>query len=579
MNKPVILGLNFGLHDSSASLVVGGQVVAAAEEERFSREKHTTRFPRHAIEWVVRKGGIELRDVTHVAYYWNTKGRYADRLLHHAGQCLARLHRPARLLRYLGGFYKSRAGVGVSDMLFPERALQQNFPGQWGRFELRTLTHHRCHAGSAFHPSGLADAAVLIIDGSGELESTSLYHGHGTALDLVDRQPLPHSLGFLYGAATEYLGFVRNHDEYKVMGMAAYGTPRHLEAFRRIVTRGAGMRFTLDDDYFDQVYGEPVWYSKKWIETFGAVRGAEQKIEQRHFDLAASVQARVEEIILELARHALVRTGSRNLCLAGGVALNCLANHKAAETLMREGLLDQFYIHPAANDAGASLGAALVLHTELTGMRPVPFASAYLGPSFTDDEMEAALRAASGIRFRRSNALEAELARELMQDKVICRFDGAMEWGPRALGNRSILANPRRVEIREEINVKVKLREEFRPFAPAVLAEDFDTFFEGVPNPYMLLVNRAKPEAAARIPAVVHMDGTARVQVVTEALNPRFHRLLSEFKKLSGSGVLLNTSFNIQEPIVCTPAQAIDTFRRSTMDMLAMGNFLVERQA
>lgn len=573
---PVILGINFGLHDSSASLLVNGRTVAAAEEERFSREKHTTRFPRHAIEYVVQEAGLRLADVTDVAYYWNTQGRYGERLLHHGRQCLARLHRPAKLARYLRGFFASRGQAEVGEMMLPAQALRKHLPQGWGTFKLRTMDHHLCHAASAYYPTGWTDAAILIVDGSAELESTSLYRGRGDNIELVERQPLPHSLGFFYGAATEYLGFLRNHDEYKVMGMAAYGKPSHLETMRRILRPEGGLRFTLDDDYFDQVYGGPHWYSQRFAETFGPVRRADEPITQHHFDIAASVQAHVESVLVGLARHALARTGSRNLCMAGGVALNCLANRCIVETLRSEGLLDGWYAHPAANDAGASLGAALALHASLTGRRPEAAASPYLGPGFDNVAVEAALSEHPGLRGVRHADIESELARRLHAGQVACRFAGRMEWGPRALGNRSILASPARAEIRDEVNVKVKLREEFRPFAPACMAEDFGRFFEGDRNPYMLMVNRVNDDARLTVPAVVHFDGSARVQCVDAAQNPRFHRLLAAFKALSGFGVLLNTSFNIQEPIVCTPAHALATFERSSMDCLAIEDYLVE---
>jgi carbamoyltransferase len=575
--RSVILGLNFGLHDSSASLLVDGLVVAAAEEERFSREKHTTRFPRHAIEYVVRQAGLGLRDVTDVAYYWNTQGRWGERLKHHAGQCVQRLHQPARLWRYLNGFVRSRRNDQAHEMMFPERALREHFPGAWGDFALQTLDHHRCHAASAYYPSGFERAAILIVDGSAELESTSLYLGSGGRIEPLDRQALPHSLGFFYGAATEYLGFQRNHDEYKVMGMAAYGSPTSLDTMRHIVRRTSGLGFRLDDRYFDQVYGGRYWYARSFVDTFGPPREPDAPVTQQHFDFAASVQARVEEVLVELARHALQRSGARNLCMAGGVALNCLANQRISEVLRAEGLLDGFYIHPAANDAGASLGAAFELYATRTGRAPLAQTSPYLGPEFSREEVLAALQRFPHLHAELQTDIESALADELHAGKVVCRFAGRMEWGPRALGNRSILASPARVGIRDEVNVKVKLREEFRPFAPACLAEDFDRFFQGDRNAFMLMVNRANELARQTVPAVVHFDGTARVQCVDATMNPRFHRLLAEFSKRSGFGVLLNTSFNIQEPIVCTPEQALATFSKSSMDCLALEDFLVRR--
>lgn len=577
---PVILGINFGLHDSSAALLVDGHTVAAAEEERFSREKHTTRFPKGAIDYVLREAGLPLSAVSHVAYYWNTQGRWGERLRHHASQCLQRLHRPGKLARYLKGFVGSRADADIADMLAPQRALRRHYPEGLGSCELHTLDHHLCHAASTYYASGFEEAAVLIVDGSAELESTTLYHGQGTGIRRLARQPLPHSIGFFYGASTEYLGFVRNHDEYKVMGMAAYGTPTELGAMRGILRSGGGLSFQLDDDCFDQVYGGPHWYSEELPRRFGPVRGAKDPITQHHFDFAASVQARTEEVLVELAEHALRLTGSRRLCMAGGVALNCLANRRISEAMRAKGLLDELFIQPAANDAGASLGAAMALHAQLTGRRPGDGASAfspYLGPQFDDQEVLAALQARTDVRFERHDDIESVLAQRLHQGQVVCRFAGRMEWGPRALGNRSILANPSRESIREDVNVKVKLREEFRPFAPACLHEDFDRFFTGERNPYMLMVNAANQAARETVPAVVHFDGTARVQCVAPELSPRFHKLLTAFKRLSGFGVLLNTSFNIQEPIVCTPTEAIRTFASSSMDCLAIENYLVWR--
>jgi carbamoyltransferase len=575
----VIMGLNFGLHDSSAALVVNGRIIAAAEEERFSREKHTTKFPRRAIENVLGQAGLSWPDVTDVAYYWNTQGRHAERVWHHLRQLGERWSSPRKAARYLRGFVASRGSVDFTEMLMPGQAIAKHFPGHGGRFALHTLDHHLCHAASTFYPSGFDDAAILIVDGSAELESTSLYRGRGARIERLERQALPHSLGFFYGAATEYLGFVRNHDEYKVMGMAAYGKPTRIDAMRKLLHYDRALAFRLDDDYFDQVYGGATWYSQAFPRAFGPARGADEPITQAHFDFAASVQMRIEEVLVELARHALDRTGARNLCMAGGVALNCLANQKLVEALRAEGRLERFYVQPAANDAGASLGAALALHAAKTGTRPADTFTPYLGPGFDNVEVEQALRAEPRVHFERHVRIEDSLAAMLHEGKVICRFAGRMEWGPRALGNRSILASPARESIREDVNVKVKLREPFRPFAPACLDEDFDRFFEGERNPFMLMVNRAKPGAAEVLPAVVHFDGTARVQQVTEAINPAFHRLLRAFKARSGFGVLLNTSFNIQEPVVCTPAHAIRTFLASSMDCLAIEDFVVTRRA
>lgn len=568
----VILGLNFGLHDSSAAIFINDRIVAACEEERFNRIKHTTVFPYHAIKFVLDKANITFDQITDVAYYWNTHGRFYERFKFQFKEISKRLVNPLKLSRYLYGNVWLRTSYNIAEMMFPKATLKKYFPNEKHNYNLKTITHHDTHAACAYYPSGFNEAAIVIVDGSGELESTSLYYGKDNSIQLIERQYLPHSLGVFYGAITEYLGFQKHDAEYKVMGLASYGKPNFIDKMREILVYKGGINFELIDDYFDFQYGSSVWYSKKFVDFFGHARKQDEDINDRFKDIAASAQLRLEEVLTKVCSYSLNKLGVNNLCMAGGVALNCSANSKIAEAVKPA----KFYIHPASSDAGTSLGAALWLAREKYDVRHLSLDSPFLGPDFSGDEIEKYLKR-DDIRYKKHDSVESILAKYLYDGKICCRFNGSMEWGPRALGNRSILANPSKAGVRNEINLKVKLREEFRPFAPSCLDEDFNTYFEGERNFYMLVTNKVKEITKEKLPAIVHVDNTSRVQVVTEKINPSYYRLLKEFKKLSGYGVLLNTSFNVQEPIVCTPKDAINTFCKSKMDFLCIGDYIVER--
>lgn len=579
MNKKLVhpeyavLGISYGLNDSAVALIVNGKVIASTEEERFNREKHTRKFPFHSIQYVLSEAGITLNDITDVAYYWNTNGRIKERILLHGKQLLLRLNSPRKFVKYLTGLFMGRAGYEVKEMFFPRATLRRYFPDHRDNYKLTTENHHDTHAACTFLQSGFDRSAILIIDGSGELESVSLYLGESNKIHFIESQKLPHSLGVFYGAVTEYLGFKKFDAEYKVMGLASYGQPKYYDQMKSILKYKDKIYFSLNDDFFQFQYGKETWFTEKFDQTFGPTRKSDDPIEQKHKDIAASAQYLLEEVLLEMCKYALKKLNVNKLCFAGGVALNCSANGKVADKLS----LDGFFVHPASHDGGTALGAALLVSSRKYDRHYEPDELPYLGPSYSNAEIESVLKKTNNIKYRQSNNVEAELAEYIAQGKVCCRFNGRMELGPRALGNRSILADPRDISIRDKINIKVKLREEFRPFAPSCLIEDFDKYFEGVKDPYMIFTQKAKAITKEKLPAIVHVDGTSRVQVVTPELNQSYYKLISEVKKRTGHGVVLNTSFNIQEPIVCSPIDALNTFGISEMDALAIGDFIVER--
>lgn len=574
MKKPehAVLGISYGLNDSAAALVVDGKIIASTEEERFNREKHTKNFPFHSIKYVLSEAGITLNEVTDVAYYWNTTGRIKERLFLHGKELLLRTGSPKKFFRYLTGLLKDRSGYQVQDMLFPRRALKRYFPDHHAKYKLTTENHHDTHAACTFFQSGFDRSAILIIDGSGEIECVSLYLGEGNKIRFIESQKIPHSLGVFYGGVTEYLGFKKFDAEYKVMGLASYGKPTYYSEMKSILKYKIGIYFSLDDDCFQFQYGEETWFTEKFNRIFGPTRNSNDPIEQRHKDIAASAQFLLEEVLLEMCKYCLKKLNVKKICFAGGVALNCSANGKIADKLD----LDGFFVHPASHDGGTALGAALLVSSRKYDQHFKLSELPYLGPAYSNTEIESVLKATNNIKYRLTNNVEAELAEYISQGKVCCRFNGRMELGPRALGNRSIVADPRNVSIRDDINIKVKLREEFRPFAPSCLAEDFDKYFEGAKDPYMVFTQKVKPVTLEKLPAIVHIDGTARVQIVTAELNPSYYKLISEVKKRTGHGVILNTSFNIQEPIVCSPKDALKTFCMSAIDVLAIGDFIVE---
>lgn len=555
-----VLGFN-STHDASAALVLSGEVRQAVEEERLSRRRHHDGFPERAIACVLGEEGISPRDVEHVAFYWNPY----EGLFRFGAHFLRNL---PRSLTYLG----RKPSLWANFLALPKKLRAMGFE----RARFHFVSHHVAHAASAFYPSPFESAAILSIDGTGEWTTTLL--GSGRGLDVGTRRTIgyPHSLGKVYEAATQYLGFEPNSGEGKVMGLAAYGTPRHADAFERMVALNGHGEFRLDTRFFRFQFGEDRKWSDAMAEALGPPREPGSSIERRHEDVARSLQERLETAALHLARELHRVTGEKNLCVAGGVALNSVMNGR----LLRDGPFDSIWVQPAAHDSGAALGAALVVSRRRDPIfRRAPMTTAALGPAFGLARCEAALRAA-GLGFTRPADLAGTLADRLARGAVAAWFSGRSEYGPRALGHRSLLADPRDPAMKDRLNVRVKGRETFRPFAPAVPVEDAARFFVGaVESPFMLLTFPVAERERRRLPAITHVDGTARVQTVSRDAEPRFHALLRAFEARAGVPVLLNTSLNRRgEPIVNTPEEAVSLFRSSEIDVLVLEDFVAEKE-
>lgn len=590
----LILGISAYFHDSAAALLRDGHIVAAAQEERFSRVKHDARFPVQALRYCLQEAGVRLADVDHVVFFEKPFLKF-ERLLE---TYLAFAPRGFRS-------FATAMPIWLRDKLFQKKLIADELSaieaGYTPRNPLRFSEHHLSHAASAFYPSPFERALVLTMDGVGEWATTTAAIGDGARLDILREIHFPHSLGLLYSAFTTYCGFRVNSGEYKLMGLAPYGEPRFESAIREhLIDLKADGSFRLNLAYFDYCTGLTMTSARFHALFGGPPRAPEAAIEQRHLDLAASIQRVIEDAVLRLARSLQRETGERNLCLAGGVALNCVANGK----LLRAGDFDGLWIQPAAGDAGGALGAALACwHRALAAPRmPVArdgMAGAYLGPQYSDTAVRAELDALGAVYAELTpDALMDRAAHDLADGAAMGWFQGRAEYGPRALGNRSILADPRRADTQSVLNLKVKFRESFRPFAPAVLAERVHEQFDlATDSPYMLLVApvaegcRMPVDAAihgldrlkqirSSIPAVTHVDYSARVQTVHADTNPRFHALLSRFAALTGCPSLVNTSFNVRgEPVVGTPGDAFRCFMGTHLDRLAIGNcYLIKDQ-
>ncbi|MDR4479714.1 MAG: carbamoyltransferase C-terminal domain-containing protein [Nitrospira sp.] len=567
----LVLGLS-NMRDAAAALVSDGRIVAAAEEERFVRQKHVTALPVHAIRYCLREGGVTLRDVEAIVVpwkYWQV-GRRAwlaltammrsPQLFQVKGtRSLERMSREWMELCRLREALTRRVGVGATKPVF--------------------LDHHLCHAASSFLVSPFERSAILVVDGASEADTTLMAVGEGNQITVLDRTPLPHSLGQFYGAMTAFLGFRPDQDEYIVMGLASSGEPTFAPALRRdimrLLPRG---RFELNVRLLDFHLARAGFFVEEFVRLFGPPRGSCEEITQRHRDLAASAQVVLEETLLHLGRHVRALTQAESLCLAGGVAYNCVANGRLRSELGFKAV----YVPPAAGDSGAALGAALwwtARRGEATTRPLLP--DAYWGPQFDEAACRTALSHAGLVAESLPDAQLCErVAAELASGRLVFWYQGRMEWGPRALGNRSLLADPRREDMRELINSKVKCREAFRPFAPSVLDDRAQEFFDlPAPSPFMQFTVRVKASAKGILQAVTHVDGTARVQTVTREANPRFYDLLATFGRLTGVPVLLNTSFNVQEPIVCSPDEAVRCFQRTQVEWLVLGNLLVGRSS
>jgi carbamoyltransferase len=594
-----ILGISAFYHDSAAALVVDGRIVAAAQEERFTRKKHDADFPRHAIEYCLREGGIDVAALDYVAFYEKPVRKF-DRLLETYFAVAPRGFRSFSLA----------IPVWLKDKLYIGRTIRKAL-GSGRRTPVIFTDHHESHAASAFFPSPFETAAILTLDGVGEWSTTTMGAGTANRITLTDHLTFPHSLGLLYSAFTYYCGFKVNSGEYKLMGLAPYGRPRYQDVIcERLIDLKADGSFWLDMEYFNYIHGLTMT-SERFHDLFGGPpRSPESTLEQRHMDLAASIQAVTEEIVLRMGRELYRRTGDANLVMAGGVALNCVANGR----LLREGPFERVWVQPAAGDAGGALGAALFTWHQLLDHPRTTSASdrqqgSFLGPRWSDDDVEE-LCVATGVDARRFVDVDELLDRVvvlLVEGKIVGWCQGRMEFGPRALGARSILGDPRSPRMQAQMNLKIKFRESFRPFAPAVLQEESARWFDlepGQESPYMLMVAPVRAEhrlpvppeaqevmrsdpdlrnrvniARSTVPAITHVDYSARLQTVDAERNARFHRLIQRFFARTGCPMLVNTSFNVRgEPIVCTPSDAYRCFAATEMDALVLENHVLLKE-
>src|SRR3984885_7911467 len=591
-----ILGISAFYHDSAAALIVDGHIVAAAQEERFTRKKYDSAYPSSAIAYCLSEAGLSLEEVSHVVFYEKPFVKF-ERLLE---TYLALAPRGI-------ASFRMAMPLWLKEKLFQKQLLVRKLravaPGVKWEERLLFSEHHLSHAASAFYPSPFDHAAVLTTDGVGEWTTTSMGMGDGAALTLHKELQFPHSLGLLYSAFTYFTGFRVNSGEYKLMGLGPYGEPRFAQLILdKLIDLKADGSFRLDMSYFDYCVGR-VMTNEKFARLFGIpVREPEQDLEQIHMDIAASIQAVLEEVILRITRSLAAETGAQNLCLAGGVALNCVSNGK----ILRDGRFKNIWIQPAAGDAGGAIGAALAAyHIELDQPRASRtsgdgMSGAFLGPAFDDADSAQRLDAA-GARYERltDDQTIERTAQALADGQAVGWLSGRMEFGPRALGGRSILADPRSPTMQRTLNLKVKYRESFRPFAPSVLREDVADWFDlDIDSPYMLLVADVAKSHRRRmtetedalfgiaklnivrsdIPAVTHIDYSARVQTVHAKTNPRYHALITRFKELTGCPVLVNTSFTVRgEPIVCTPDDAFRCFMGSEIDFLVVGNCVLKK--
>jgi len=592
-----ILGISAYYHDSAAALLDKGEIVAAAQEERFTRKKHDSRFPQHAVQYCLAEAGISMGDVDFAVFYDKPLVKF-ERLLE------TYLNYAPRGLRS----FVVAMPIWLKEKLYLKTTLKKelsqlsNSDEQPGP-QLLFAEHHQSHAASAFYFSPFDQAAVLCLDGVGEWATTSAWLGDGSELKALWEIDFPHSLGLLYSAFTYYTGFRVNSGEYKLMGLAPYGTPKYVDhILDNLLDLKEDGTFRLDMSFFNYCTGLTMT-NRKFDALFGSPpRKPESELTQRHMDIAASIQAVTEEIVLRLARTLKEETGEKNLCLAGGVALNCVANGR----ILREGPYENIWIQPAAGDAGGALGAASIAwHQKFRNGRTVNgkdrMNGAYLGPAFNSNDIRSQLDQHGAVYQRLDDAiLLSELAKYLEQENAIGWFQGRMEFGPRALGGRSIIGDPRSSRMQSVMNLKIKYRESFRPFAPSVLAERVSDYFELTePSPYMLIVAPVRDELRipmteeqsnlfgidklnvprSELPAITHVDYSARVQTVHEDTAPRYHALLKAFEARTGCGVLVNTSFNVRgEPIVATPSDAYRCFMRTEMDYLVVEDFILAKK-
>lgn len=572
-----ILGINAYHGDAAAALVKDGHLVAAVEEERFNRKKHCAGFPTLAVRYCLEEAGIKASDLDHIGISRDPSANLHKKILF----SLTRLTKVGNLIgTRLANAAKVRSlkdelarGLGITSDSF--------------RAQFHNVEHHKAHMASCFLVSDFDRAAILSIDGFGDFISTMWGLGEGVKMQVLGEIEFPHSMGCVYTATTQFLGFPHYGDEGKVMGLAPYGKPRFLDQFRDIVTTEKDGRFQLNLDYFlhhsegvDMTWdeGSPTVgriFSDKFIETFGPAREKGGPMRSHHEDIAASLQARLEEVSFHVLQHLYDQTGSDRLCLSGGVAFNSVMNGK----ILLHTPFKQIYAQPAAGDAGTAVGVCYYLyHLQLHQPRAYVMDHAYTGPGYENGHIESAVRD-SGLRHTRlqPECVTRMAARAIAEGQIVGWFQGRMEFGPRALGNRSIVVDPRRAEMKDILNARIKKREPFRPFAPSILEERVSEYFEqSHPAPSMLMVYQVKEDKRAQIPAVTHVDGSGRLQTVSRSTNARYYDLIRDFEEITGVPVVLNTSFNEDEPIVCTPQEALSCFQRTRMDKLFLGDYMVE---
>jgi carbamoyltransferase len=565
--KPIyILGISCYYHDSAAVLLKDGEIIFAAQEERYTRKKHDDSFPINVINHAMEEAGITINDINAIGFYEKPFLKFFDRLMQTYFKVWP---------RGIFSYYRAMQEWMTKKLWIPQNIQKElKYKG-----DIFFTSHHESHAASAFYSSGFSDAAIITVDGVGEWATATVGYGKGKECELMQEIHFPHSLGLLYSAITYYLGFKVNSAEYKVMGLAPYGEAKYKDKIYQLIDIKEDGSFRLNMKYFNYEYGLTM--------TGGAIeklfknpkRKPESPLEQFHKDIAKSLQEVTEEIMLRIAKHAKKLCPSDNLCLAGGVALNCVANGKIA----RSGIFENIFIQPASGDAGGALGVAQAIwHREFDGERTKKMDHVYYGTSYTNEEIEETLKS-QGIPYEKFNETDLiEKVAELMKGtNVIGWFQGRMEFGPRALGNRSILADARNKENWKKVNLKIKFREDFRPFAPTVLAEKASEYFDlDRESSYMLLVADVKEDKREKIPAVTHVDGSARIQTISRDQNPLYHSLLKKFEEKTGCSVVINTSFNVRgEPIVESPENALNCFLHTQMDYLVMGNCLVSKDS
>ncbi len=592
-----ILGISAFYHDSAATLIQDGEIIAAAQEERFSRIKHDSKYPKNAINYVLKEGKIQLNQIDHVVFFEKPFLKF-ERLLE-------------TYLAFAPKGFKSFSlamPVWLREKLFQKKYLFDLLQEQDEKFDdikkIKFSEHHFSHAASAFYPSPFEEAIILTLDGVGEWATTTIAHGKGNQIKILKEIHFPHSLGLLYSAFTYYTGFKVNSGEYKVMGLAPYGKPIYKELIlKNLIDLKDDGSFRLDMTYFNFATGLTMT-NKKFDDLFGEPtrKSEEELLTQFHMDIAASVQSVTEEIVLRLAKNIASEYKIKNLCMAGGVALNCVANGK----ILKNKIFENIWVQPAAGDAGGSLGAALAYwHQELKNNRTVDghdsMKGSYLGPKFDSEYIKRELNLLkANFKEYEEDELTEILSKELSEEKTVGWFQGRMEFGPRALGGRSILADPRSEKMQKELNLKVKFRESFRPFAPSILSEEVENWFDlNIPSPYMLLVADIKKEIQipmtnaqenlfginklnikrSKIPAITHVDYSARIQTVHKETNSKYHKLIKKFKEKTGCPILVNTSFNIRgEPIVCTIIDAYRCFMGTDLDILVFENIILHKK-